>query len=177
MFLSINRDLSHGLSIHRSHFHSTEMAPVHFCHYLWFPSDCSFSDTYLFQAGNTWRLEPPHFLLQFSLYRTSLVPLLYLWLFLFSLWYQPAPHPHPKLSCPLSALPFDLLSSISRDHNSNRVIFDLCLFNDVNCWWLSPLDNSHAIYPRAFPHGRSFVSSHSVCPRATHRFTPRLPLC
>lgn len=86
--VSVNRDLSHSLSIDWSHFNATETALVHVCRALWSPSDCSFSDVlYLFQAGNTW-FEPPHFLPQFSQQRTPWVPLLDLWWFLFSLLYQ-----------------------------------------------------------------------------------------
>lgn len=76
MFLSVNWDLSHSLSINWSHFSSTEMALAHVCHVLWIPSGCSFSDFfYLFQAGNTW-LKRPHFLIEFSRTRTPWVPLL-----------------------------------------------------------------------------------------------------
>lgn len=129
------------------------MALVHVCHVLWAPSDCSFSDIfYLSQAGNTW-LEPPHFLLQFSQNRTLWVPLLDLRQFLFSLLYQipllfSSP---PKFRCPLSVLPVDILSSLNRSHNSDRVNFDLCLFNDLNWLWLFSLGNCCAIYHRVFP--------------------------
>lgn len=147
MFLCVNRDLSHSLSINWSHFSSTEMALAHVCHVLWIPSGCSFSDFfYLFQAGNTW-LKRPHFLLQFSRTRTPSSTADLRW-FLFSLLYQmlllfSSP---PKLRCPLSVLPFDILSSLSRSYVSNRVNFDLCLFNDLNRLWLFSLDKCCAIY-------------------------------
>lgn len=43
------------------------------------------------------------------------------------------------------------LSSLSRSHNSDGVNFDLCLFNDLNWWWLFSLDNCCPIYHKVFP--------------------------
>lgn len=83
--------------------------------------------------------------------------------------------PDPKFRCPLSILLFDLLSSLSRSHNSYRGNFDLFIktFYSYDFWHHVVLWQLRLHFHRIFPQGKPSVSSHLICSKFYSSHSPK----